>query len=80
MAAKQSYTFVIVGSKEAVLAKLTELAALPPHKWLPIDEMKSSKEATCTARQADWMAAQVAKKVAGSTLTFTAKPTPPQPA
>jgi hypothetical protein len=82
MAAKQSHTFAVVGSKEAVIAKLTELQALAPHKWLPIEEMATDRTATCTLRQADWMSAQVAKKVAGSTLTltFAAKPVEPQPA
>lgn len=80
MAAKLAHSFVIAGNSAAVIAKLEELSKLPPHKWLPIDEMKSDKAATITPRQADWMSAQVAKKVAGSTITFTAKPTPPQPA
>lgn len=80
MAAKLAHSFVIAGNKDATLAKLEELSKLPPHKWLPIEEMKTDRTATCTPRQADWMAAQIAKKVAGSTIAFTAKPTPPQPA
>ncbi len=80
MAAKVAYSFVITGNRDSVLGKLDELAKLPPHKWLPIDEMRTSKEATITPRQADWMSAQVAKKVAGATIVFTAKPVAPQPA
>lgn len=80
MAAKLSHTFAITGSKDAVVARLEELSKLAPHKWLPIDEMKSDRTATITPRQADWMSAQIAKKVAGSTLNFAVKPTPPQPA
>lgn len=73
MAAKLSYAYAVsgkTGSKKEVLEVLTGLQALPQHKWIPIEEMQSGKQATITARQADWIAAQVASKVEGAEITF----------
>jgi hypothetical protein len=78
MAAKVAHSMKIEGNAAAVVAKLDELSKLPPHKWLPIDELKTEKRATMTPRQAAWLEAQVAKKVTGSTIVFTALPAAPE--
>lgn len=76
MAAKVLYTFKIVGDEKNVIRNVGELAALAPHKWIPFEEINTSKQATMTPRQADWLEVQIPKRVKGSTIKFTAAPVP----
>ncbi len=74
MAAKLAYAYAVsgrTGAKKAALEVLTGLQALPQHKWIPIEEMQTGKQATMTPRQAEWMAAQVASKAEGVEITFS---------
>lgn len=72
MAAKLAYAYTVAPKtrKTNVLELLAELQALPQHKWIPIEEMQGSTQATMTPRQADWVATQVAKKVEGAEISF----------
>jgi hypothetical protein len=71
MAAKQTFEIEFVGDETASDAFVGALAALPAHKWIPIDQIRNEGQALLTQRQADWLAKQVAKKVKGSNVTLT---------
>jgi len=72
MAAKLAFAYAVSPKtrKSNVLEVLAELQALPQHKWIPIEEMQASPQATATPRQADWMATQVAKRIEGVEISF----------
>jgi hypothetical protein len=74
MAAKVLHSFKIVGDEKNVIRNLGELAGLAPHKWIPYEEISTSKQATMTARQATWLEVQIPKRVKGSTIKFIAAP------
>lgn len=77
MAAKVAYSYAVSGkkgSKSAVLGFFAELQEKAQHKWIPIEEMTSGKQATLTPRQADWMVARVEKNIEGAELSFTIIP------
>lgn len=75
MARKVLHTYEVAGgSKKPVLEFLSELQALPQHKWIPIEEMSSGNTATVTPRQAGWVVDQVAKKVEDREIEFELVP------
>jgi hypothetical protein len=76
MSAKITHTVSFAGDREAILSFLTDLGTNPANKWLPLDEMRSEGRASITSRQVDWLKRQVARKVEGSSVEFSALPMP----
>jgi hypothetical protein len=76
MAAKVLHTYAVSPANKlsAVRELLEKLQEAPQHKWIPIEEMSSSKQATLTGRQAGWIANQVERSVEGATIEFSAVP------
>ena len=71
MTAKLTHAYKVAGTKKEVLGLLTELQAAPQHRWIPVEEMSTSNQATVTARQAGWLSAIVSRKLPKAGLEFS---------
>lgn len=79
MAPKVQYAVKVQGNAAAIQKQIEALQKLPPHRWIPFEELNSSnmKLATMTPRQSAWLTNRIAKQVEGSSVVFTPAPSAP---
>lgn len=76
MAAKVLHSYAVSPKtrKSNVLEFLAGLQEKPQHRWIPIEEMQGSTQATLTPRQANWLATQVERRVENAEISFELVP------